>query len=347
MKVAKLRIIYLVAGLSAAALAGCGGSPAASGGSSTTTAATIGTPASAVFVVENISGTFGSLPQILHFTAGANGSVAPVSSLTLPSGEFVEGVAVDTSGQIYVSGILISQAVVIQIFSAGASGAATPVRTINFANGVDPVALAVNASGQLFVADDNGEVLVYSSTANGTAVPIRTISGTLTTLGLSADIAVDSAGAIYVATGVPTPTSYTGEIQVFAPGATGNVAPQRIITSTSVFLGVATDAGGNLYASLDVPAAGGTSSIVEYPANATGAATPSRTISGSATELSIAGALRVDAAGNIYVANQLVSTSSSTYSLCKFASTASGNAAPAAVMTSSSWTAGGPEIAIQ
>jgi sugar lactone lactonase YvrE len=345
----KRKILILAAGLGAAALSGCGGS---SGGTSTPTPpVSVGTPASTVFVVQNITTTFGSLPQILEFPAGANGSVAPTSSLTLASGELVQGVAVDASGQIYVSGILISQAAVIQVFAAGASGTATPVRTITLPNGADPVAMTLDASGQLFVVDDSQELLVYSSTADGTAVPTRTISGALTTLGPTADIAVDSSGSIYVATVVATAgadgTSYSGKIQVFAPGATGNVGPQRVITNSNLFLGVAPDAEGNLYASLDVPTTGGTSSIVEYAASANGAATPTRTISGAATELATAGALRVDAAGKIYVPNQAISETSTTYSLYTFAPTASGNVAPVAAMTSSSWTAGAPEIAIK
>ncbi len=349
MNFGKRKILLLAAGLGAAGLAGCGGS---SGGTSTPTPPmSAGTPASTVFVVQNITTTFGSLPQVLEFAAGANGNVAPTSALTLASGELVQGVAVDASGQIYVSGILISQAAVIQVFTAGASGAATPVRTITLPNGADPVALAVDASGQLFVVDDSQELLVYASTADGTAVPTRTISGSLTTLGPTADIAVDSSGAIYVATVVatvaPSGTSYSGKIQVFASGATGNVAPERVITNSNLFLGVAPDAEGNLYASLDVPTTGGTSSIVEYPAGANGAASPARTISGPATELSIAGALRVDAAGKIYVPNQTISQTSTSYSLYTFAPAASGNVAPAAAMTSSSWTAGGPEIAIK
>jgi hypothetical protein len=241
----------------------------------------------------------------------------------------------------------MSQAAVIQVFAAGASGVATPVRTITLPNGDDPVALAVDASGQLFVVDDSHEVLVYSSTADGTAAPTRTLSGALTALGPTTDIAVESSGAIYVATAVPNGTFYTGEILVFAPGATGNVAPERTITNPNLFLGVATDSSGNLYAALDVPTTGGTSSVVEYGASATGAAAPTRTISGPATDLNIAGALRVDAAGKIYVPNQAISKTSTTYSLYTFASTASGNVAPVAVLTSSSWTAGGPEIAIK
>jgi hypothetical protein len=343
MKAGKWQIAILTAGLSGAALTGCGGS---SGSHATTSSGDTGTPASTVFVIQNITTTFGSLPQILELATGANGNVAPTSSLTLASGELVQGVAVDASGQIYVSGILESQANVIQVFAAGASGTATPVRTITVTSG-DPVALAVDPSGQLFVADDSHEILVFSSTADGAATPTRTISGALTTLTSTADIAVDSSGAIYVAAVAVTTTSVAGKILVFAPGASGNVAPQRVITNSNVFLGVATDAAGNVYASLDVPTTGGTSSVVEYAANATGAASPSRTISGAATDLSIAGALRVDAAGNIYVPNQAISKTSTTYSLYTFAPTASGNVAPVAAMTSSSWTAGAPEIAIK
>jgi hypothetical protein len=348
MNLAKSSIHKVMAVLCATGLAGCAGSSAPSN-STTTTPASSGTPASIVYVVENSTGSPTSLPQILQFAAGANGSAAPTSTLTLPSGELIEGVAVDTSGQIYVVGIAPSQARIIQIFAAGASGTATPVRTINYPVGGDPEAMTVDSSGQLYVLDDAPEVLVFSSTANGTAAPTRTISGALTTLGVGEDIAVDSSGSIYVATVISTASTASGRIQVFASGANGNVAPQRVITCSNVVTGVAVDASGDLYAALDIiTGTSVTSSIVEYGNTASGAATPTRTITGATTGLSETGALRVDAAGYIYV---VVATQQPYYgfnfSLSRFAPSASGNVAPTASLTSTGWVEAGTQIAIR
>jgi hypothetical protein len=113
-------------------------------------------------------------------------------------------------------------------------------------------------------------------------------------------------------------------------------------------LGVALDSSGNLYAAVDVTTPPYTSSIVGYSSTASGAATPVRSISGANTGLITAGNLSVDGVGNIYVPNQIPGTGTTTsYSLETFSPTASGNVAPVASLTSTSWTVGGSEIAIK
>jgi hypothetical protein len=86
---------------------------------------------------------------------------------------------------------------------------------------------------------------------------------------------------------------------------------------------------------------------VGYASTASGAASPTRTISGSATGLAETGAIRIDPAGNIYVVVGTSATYSFSFSLSKFASSASGNIAPSATLTSASWTEAGPQIAIR
>src|SRR6201999_359037 len=129
-----------------------------------------------------------------------------------------------------------------------------------------------------------------------------------------------------------TPSS----ILIFSASASGNVAPTRTITSTNAFVGVALDGSGNLFATIDSTTAPYSTSVVEYSSTASGAATPVRTISGAATELSTAGGLCIDGVGNIYVANQVLGSGTSSYSLATFSATASGNAAPTALLSSSS-----------
>src|SRR5207237_553765 len=87
----------------------------------------------------------------------------------------------------------------------------------------------------------------------------------------------DTAGNVYV--------SNTYTVTVYAPGASGNVAPIRTIESSSEVGGIALDTPGNLYvASRDV--------ITVY-ATANGNATPIRTISGSNTGLGCPAGLRL------------------------------------------------------
>ena len=88
---------------------------------------------------------------------------------------------------------------------------------------------------------------------------------------------------------------------------------------------VAVDSAGNVYVA-NGNAGGATPSILEFSAGSTGNIAPMRTISGSATMLSVPRNLSVDGAGNIYVLNDL--------NILKFSPRAMGNAAPTSTMSS-------------
>lgn len=323
-----------------ALLAGCSG-----GGSGSSTGGGGGTQtggATYVYVGQYNTSTPGT---ILAFTAGANGAVSPVS--TLQTDLYLESLATDASGQIYVSGYSATSSFArIEVYAAGASGSATPTRSLTLSSVNAPISMTVDASSNLYTVDSAGLINVYSPTASGSATPTRQISGSSTAIGTLSGIAVDSSGAIYVSEVSPTGGS---TVLTFAAGASGNIAPTRSFTlpGTSVVpLGIALDSSNNIYVTVDGTSTPYTSSIYEYAAGAGTGAAPTRTISGSATEMTTDGALRVDSAGNIYVAVQNPSGAGYAYSLMEFSSSASGNVSPKAAMTSTAWTNGISQIAI-
>jgi hypothetical protein len=249
--------------------------------------------------------------SILQFSATANGSVAPLSTLTLPAALTPLFVTTDTVGRIYVGTTpAAGGAGQILVYAAGASGTAAALQTIlgsaTLGQGTftSPNYLAVDSAGLLYVFDGGTSISVFAAGANGPATPIRQIVGALTQLTSgpgSTGIAVDQSGYIYV--GDPAPSSsLTDDILVFSPGATGNVAPARVLNvggSLAAIEGLDVDAAGNLY----VAAAG---AIGVFAPGATGRDQPVRTIqlpftlTNPPTSGVTPNSIRVDAAGNIY-----------------------------------------------
>src|SRR5271156_4762797 len=285
------------------------------------------------------------VPSIIQFSSDSNGTVSPSSTVKGPTGLTFEGLAVDTTGNLYVGGVLpgttpASQGeLVIVVYAAGSNGMAKPTKTItgnltglegftqNTVSG-----LAVDSSGNLYVSSgllkgglvDPG-ISVFAPTASGDVAPTNVI--TMTNIGAytMGQIALDSAGNIYV---VASQSLTPGAILIFASNSTGTVPPTSTITGPETMLdgvdGVAVDSEGNIYVS-NVSSTG-VFSIFEFSAGSTGNVAPMRTISGSATTMSAIGNLTVDSAGNIYVLNDL--------NILKFSPSAMGNAAPTATMSS-------------
>jgi 6-phosphogluconolactonase (cycloisomerase 2 family) len=152
----------------------------------------------------------------------------------------------------------------------------------------------------LYVANRGANsVTVYAPGVSGNATPLRIISGADTKLFGTRGVALDSTGNLYV-------SNEYGNITVYAPGASDNVAPIRTIhTSGWAYtgegldsFGMVLDSAGNLYVSND-----NFNSITVYAPDATGNATPLRTIRGPSTGLFYPEGVALDSAGNLYVAN--------------------------------------------
>src|SRR5256712_4789368 len=157
-------------------------------------------------------------------------------------------------------------------------------------------------------------LLFYAAFTNGAAGPANTISGAGTGLSGPSGITLNAAGQIFVA------NSSAKSITVYPLGANGAAAPIRTIIGALTLLdnpqGIALDAAGNLYVA---NASATTSSITVYAPGAGGApgtpatnVAPTRTISGSGTGLDNPIGVGLDTAGNLYVANAGITTSSIT-----------------------------------
>ena len=333
---------------------GCGGSGSASSGEGTTTGSGSGSVVAGKSVyVTTVPVAFGTPPpsSLLQFSEDATGSTTPVSTLTGPSGIQFNSVAVDQTGKLYVGGQTFAtgntglDTAEVLVYAAGASGTAKPLTTLAlpglFNNLLADV--EVDGAGDIYVLADvaigtgmagrvYSGITVFAPSATGYVIA-RTIAGASTQIQAMNEMAVSPAGTIYVTGGpngqVPEP------ILVFNPSATGDAAPDAVLTGDMTLLGnvrgMTLDAAGNLYvtslAQVPIPGAplSGTPSLLEFAAGAAGNVAPIRTISGSLTTMGEIGAVRVDSVGNLYIVNGLFAGN-----VLKFAAGATGNVAPAA-----------------
>jgi len=198
----------------------------------------------------------------------------------------------DPPGTIYIADLANR----VEVFAPGSNGNVAPVRTIT--GPATEIALpgdvAVDASGDVFVAnifkfgttDEHGSITEYAPGASGNVAPIRKIEGPLTNIFQGDDMAVGPDGTIYVSDTESMPGG-EGAVEVFAPGANGNVAPQRLITGPLAGMkladGVGFDSSGTLYVDHNLQL--GSGAIQAFAAGANGNVAPIRTIEGPLTGL--------------------------------------------------------------
>jgi len=347
-------------GVASTGLAGCGG-----GSSPTVTTPVAPAAAKNIYAIEYGNGTTES---IAAFSTSATGTASPASTLTLPNNFIPTTEAIGPQGQIYVAGYAGTSrpyGTVLE-YAAGSSGSATPAVTLNgsaagTATFTDVYSIAVNSANTLFVSSEDGTLEAFASGFTASSSPTQYLTwGKTNFLGTGDQIVVDNAGEIfYVDYG--SGRGVKSVIDVFAAGATGATAPVRVITGTNTtsfyydgLAEAAVDGVGDLflayYNEADDPNVTGTIStlanneatgIIEFAAGATGNATPVKRISGSATKIVEPDGLAIDSVGNLYYADTndgYFSQGNAAELFEIFSSSATGNAAPTASITTTGYT---------
>jgi hypothetical protein len=222
--------------------------------------------------------------RILIFPKSSNGNVAPAvlggSNVPVQSSE---GLAVDSSGRLYVSDYT---AKAIYVFAAGATGNTAPIRTIaGSATGLtEPVGMSLDSHGHLYVAqlrNDTAPIEEFAANANGNAAPIATIGGNHTKLLGVQSVVLDKHDRIIV------PNS--GSVDIFAAGSQGNVAPTKIIKGSNTTIvdpvTAGTDPNASIYVTNTIDIQHAKYSLIVFDSNANGNVAPARIISGSHTDV--------------------------------------------------------------
>ena len=211
---------------------------------------------------------------VSEFAFTATGNVAPLVTIAGKHTMLDNPIAIgfDASRKIYV---LNAQS--YEAFRPPASGNVSPKYLVagSFTQLSQPVGMAVDSKGTVYVTNDGGGgasyITVYAPGSNGNRAPAQTIYDVTSPLFYAAGVAVHG-DLIYVA----DPGDQT--INEYLTSDNGDVSPANVIDNVNNPDGVWVDAKGLIYVTSG-------ESIVVYAANATGNATPLRTISGGNTLL--------------------------------------------------------------
>jgi hypothetical protein len=192
-----------------------------------------------VFAINNP----GSSPFALFgYGDAANGDVAPTDRLLgkLSGLFYPTSVGLDGHGYAYVGQDNVdastSDPYEIAIYAPPLDGDKAPVATIAGGNPhLGGLGLAVTAQGAIYVANasssGNGYLSEFAPGAKGNVTPVAYIQGSRTLLHQPVAVAVGATGKIYAANAGVGATSGPGggaqpaTITIYAPGATGDVAP--------------------------------------------------------------------------------------------------------------------------
>ena len=278
-------------------------------GTTTLSLSQVTSPATSALTINYNGGNIATVT----ITGAAAGAIS--ATTTLQRNSSGTGVQLLVPGYNTQAFYYVSNADSVLRFAANANFNVTP--TSSLVSGLNGRGIALDNAGNLITADSNQGINIY---APGSSTPARTIAGNLTQMCFPNGVVADASTNIYV-------IDSCNKIEVFAAGASGNVAPLRVIQGAATGLNNpwagSFDAAGNLYVTSRQ-----NFSVVEFAPGAGGNVAPVATISGAATLLpSQFGpeGIAVDSAGNINVSvldnggNRILS----------FAPGANGNVAPA------------------
>jgi 6-phosphogluconolactonase (cycloisomerase 2 family) len=234
--------------------------------------------------------------SITVYEPGATGNATPSNTYTTSLGG-PEGLALDPAGRLYVANSSTNS---ITVYTFDSYGNLVQIGSISGTNTLlnGPTGVVGDSDGTLYVTNSGANsVTVYAPGAVGApglpsanVAPLRTLSGANTQLSFPHGVSLDVSHTLYVV------NQGTGSVTVYAPGAGGapgsaaaNVAPLRTLSGASTQLvlpvGLAMDVYGTLYVSNNANPFGGSDNSITVYSNATGNATPLRTITGSSTGL--------------------------------------------------------------
>ena len=174
--------------------------------------------------------------KISVFQSSDDGNVFPTRELVGASTEIMNPTAIWVEG----NELFVADTQRILVFSSTDSGNQPPTRVITGAETNLGFVNDIHVRGdELFVANqDFGRVLVFPLTADGNVAPSRSIGGIRTEIGAINGLAVNEIGEIYLANSRAGEFNPFRDVRSFAPGAAGNIAPNRVLAGDGILNGL-------------------------------------------------------------------------------------------------------------
>jgi sugar lactone lactonase YvrE len=214
--------------------------------------------------------------SVTVYAPGATGDALPARTITCGGLNAPAGVALDAAGDLFVANEAGNS---ISVFGPADSGCVSGNRVIQGVHTclTRPRDVDLSSDGHIYVASSSA-VLVYRPKANGDSTPVQKITGPLTLLLTQVEgVSLDALNDIYVSS---WSTKVRGRVTVYAPTATGNVAPTNEIagslTTFDALRHIEIDNVGQAWVTNDA-------SVDVFAAGASGDTAPINVISGSLT----------------------------------------------------------------